>query len=146
MAASSTAKKKTTRKKTTRKKASTRKASTKKAPEAEAPEAAKDTGPIQGDIEGEDKYKLKALFLEWEREDVRVRQSVQQQLQNVLARARRNDPGWLKANKARIDAVNAFIDEKTPDLPEGYAIKNVMLDEGTFRADFDPESRGKHVE
>lgn len=106
-----------------------------------------DTGPVEMEIDDETlRYKLKALQLEWEREDVRVRQEIQSKLNDILARAQRNDQKWKRATEARKKAVNEAIDALTETLPEGYAITNVKLAEGTYRAVYDPESRGQHVQ
>ena len=114
---------------------------------ADAADEGSDTGPIENEIKIEAlKYKLKALQLEWEREDARVRAEIAPKLNDLLARAQRNDPGWKKATEIRRAAVNEAIDKLTDKLPDGYAIVNVKLGEGTYRAVHDPEGRGKHVE
>jgi hypothetical protein len=132
----------------TRKTATKKRAARKKAPAKKA-ETAKANGahePIEQVIKNEGlRYKLKALQLEWEREDVRVRTQLQQKINDLLARTQRNDMGWKRAADARKKAVNETIDQLTERLPEGYAITNVDLNTGTYRAVYDPDARGQHV-
>jgi len=138
-----------TRKRATKKKAPAKKRATKTSANAKANGAAKgvDKGPLDFDIKSEVmRFKLKALQLEWEREDVRVRQGIQQKLNDLLARAQRNDPAWKKANEARLEAADEAIAKYTESLPPGYCISKIELAKGTYRATFDPENRGKVID
>jgi hypothetical protein len=143
MTAQRTAAKSKTTKKVSRKSKTTKKAATK----AKANGKGADTGPIEKDItEKLGKFKLKATQLEFERENIRVQASIQQQINNVVARAQRNDPAWKRVAEERKQAINEFIDKVTPTLPEGYAVTNVDSVEGTYKAIYAPERRGQKLD
>jgi predicted metal-dependent peptidase len=127
------------------KRASARKRTAKKAPAKKKPNGAP-PAPIEKTFKGELRYKLKAAFLEWQAEDQRIIAEAQKDIQKVLDRRRRNDAAWKRTNKDRLAAFNEVVDTMTPKLPEGFAIKHINATEGSYRAEHDPEGRGKHVE
>jgi hypothetical protein len=136
----------TPKKKTTKKTPARRTA--KKAPSEKV--AAKKNGarpaPVEKQIRGELRYKLKAAHLEWNVENDRIIREAQADIQKLLNKKRRNDPAFKRTNKARIDAYNEVIDNVTPKLPEGFAVKHMDAVEGTFRAEYDPQNRGQHID
>lgn len=133
----------------TRKKAATRKATAKKAParrsakKEPANQAAHE--PVVGDIKGEQKYKLKAMQLEFNAHDERVRRAIAPQLKKLIDRAKRNDRLWRSSADSQRTAINEFLAKEEKKLPEGYAIVSVDPIEGTYRAVYDPESVGQRL-
>jgi hypothetical protein len=132
---------KTTRKKTAKK--ASKKTAKKAAAKSENGKGA--PAPIEREIRGEQKYKLKAAHLEWKAEEDRIIQQAQTEIQNLLNRKRRNDNAWKRTNKARLAAFNEVIDTMTPKLPAGFAILNVDPLPGKIRCEHNPELRGQHV-
>jgi len=101
--------------------------------------------PIELQIEGELRYKLKAAHLGWQAAESRVLAATQPEIQRILQRARRNDAEWKRLQQERVDAFNEVIDAMTPGLPDGFAIKHLDAVESTVKAIYDPASRGEHV-
>jgi len=134
--------KKTAKKKSVRR--APRKKAAKKAAKKADPKLSSE--PKDGKIVGELKYKLKALDLELAQENQRVEGALQPRIYEIVMRTKRNDMKWKKARDARVAAINEFIDKKTPSLPAGYAITTVNPVDGTYRAVYDPDLRGVHLQ
>ena len=132
------------------KKSPTRKApakkAAKKAPARKAPANQATHEPVDGEIKGELKYKLKAAQLEFAANDERVQRAIAPELKKLMDRAKRNDPRWKASVETRKDAINEFLAKEEKRLPEGYAIVNVSPEEGTYRAVYDPESVGQRIQ
>lgn len=136
-----------TAKKTTRKKAPRKKATAKKKAAANGKgSAAQPPAPMEREIRGEQKYKLKAAHLEWKVEEDRIIAEAQAAIRKTLDRMRRNDIAWKRTNKARLAAFNEVIDKMTPKLPAGFAITNIDPLPGKVRCEHNPELRGQHID
>lgn len=134
----------TTRRSAT-KKSATRKSAKKKPTRSRKKKSNGAQEPIEGKLCGESKYKVKAAQLELDAATQRIEQQIAADIQRIRDRARRNDPAWKKANAARTDAINEFLDTEEKRLPDGFAIVNVNALDGTYKALHDPEQVGKRL-
>lgn len=108
---------------------------------------AQDKGPLELVIQDETlKHKVAAAALLFDREDKRVIADVQQKVNEMLTKAKRNDPKWKAAQKKQKDAFNELIKKATPGLPEGYALHRINAEDGTYVAIFNPGARGDLVQ
>lgn len=138
----SAATKKATKKKAPARKAPARKSATKSRSKAKSKNGSNGApSPIEGKIKGEAKYKIKAVELEFEQEERRIMDALAPDIQRLIQRTKRNDPGWLKAAKARQDTINEYLDKEVPKLPDGFAVVRLNAKDGTYVAVHDPSRR-----
>jgi hypothetical protein len=111
-----------------------------------AKKSRKDSGPLELVVKDEAvKFQLEAAELLFDREDKRLLADLQPKVDALVSRTKRNDQKWKKAQKRRLDTINAFIRSHTDSLPDGYAITRINAAEGTYTASYSPEERGREV-
>lgn len=105
-----------------------------------------DKGPLDLVITDETlRFKLQAADLLFSRENDRLNAELQARVNEMIERSQRNDMAWKKVAKHRKDVVNEVIKLYTDNLPEGYAVKNVNPEKGTYTAVYNPEIRGQLI-
>lgn len=101
--------------------------------------------PIEEQITGELKYKLKAAQLELDAVSQRIEQRIAAAIKRIRDDARQADPAWCDAFEARRIAINELMDAEESKLPTGFVITRVDTIGGTYGAIYDPDNVGNRL-
>jgi len=117
--------------------------SKKTAAEPATPPAPAERKPISLPLEELYQYKLEVLVRRLDEAQNAIRQPLltkySRLLEQELAGRARNDPACVKARQAQIACMSELREKLAAELPEGYAIKQVLTAESRVIAEYDPE-------
>lgn len=98
-----------------------------------------------------EELKWKLLFLEKERNEAvnRIKEQLkaeyQDKLNKAIINAMNSDKDCIDKTRLQNMCVNEVLDIVDPELPEGYAVSNIMTAEGYAECKYNPNQAGKRV-